>query len=887
MITMATTTRPGDAGARLLRVLTVAAMTLMASLASTPVANAALDITDASASISATAAGSHADVAFSVSFGRDPVTGSPYENVRRLGIALPPGMAANARDTPTCSQADFMTFPTPSCPAASQVGTGVLREPNPDGDPAGPILEDGLRIYNVEPPPGEPARLGVAIDLPGLTLAGSFVDVRVRDDSDFGITSTVTALAQAREVLGLDMTLWGVPADHGVPTAPKPFMVNPTDCGPAASIAISADSYADPGTFDHVQVPLPAFTECQAVPFEPSISVQPDSRQPDVPTGLAVELSVPQSDDPKGRYSSALKDARVVLPEGMSLSPSAADGLRACSDAQLDMASGEDASCPLASKIGTVRLETPLLRAPLTGSIFVGEQKVDDPYRVFVVANGLDTTLKLEGSIAADPETGRLTATFGNNPKVPFSRLSLKFKGGPRAPLANPPTCGVKAVTAHLDAWSERHATPSDSFVIDCPGLGAFTPSLQAGTVSPVAAGFSPFVLRIDRADREQYLSGVSLDLPEGLLAKLGGVPPCADKAAATGACPSESRVGTATIGAGPGSSPFFLNGGVFLTGPYKGAPYGLAVVVRAIAGPYDLGTVVVRQALHVDSEDAHVTVVSDPLPTILKGIPLRLRSIDVDIDRPGFTVNPTSCAPARIDGTLTSTGGAGAAVSSRFQVGDCAALPFAPKLALRLTGKAQRAPGRHPGLRAVLTQPAGQANLEAVKVKLPKSVALDPENANALCSYEDGLRATCGEDSRIGTATAYSPLLSRPLAGPVHFVQGIRFDRETGERIRTLPTLLLKLRGEVAIDLRARSSAPAGRLVATFSAIPDTPVSKFSLRLRPGDGGILAVTGERSLCSARQAAFVQTDGQNGKQRDFLARIKTPCSKAKGRRSGR
>jgi hypothetical protein len=311
----------------------------------------------------------------------------------------------------------------------------------------------------------------------------------------------------------------------------------------------------------------------------------------------------------------------------------------------------------------------------------------------------------------------------------------------------------------------------------------------------------------------------------------------------------------------------------------------GLSFVVPAVVGPYDLGTVVVRAGISIDPSDASVSVDSDPFPTILEGVPLRLRSINVDVDRPGFMMTPTSCAEKRIGGSLQSTEGAVHGVGSRFQVGGCRALGFTPKLALSLTGKRQTAAGRHPGLRAVMRQPADQAAMKAVKVTLPKSVALDPGNANGLCGYEAGLNADCPASSVIGRATAHTPILDRPLTGPVHFVQGVRFDPKTGARIRTLPTLLVKLRGQVAIDLRATSSVRNGRLVSTFPAIPDAPVSRFDMSLNAGSGGILVVTGDRSLCRARRhTADVETDGQNGKRADYRAAVKTPCTGKKKRR---
>jgi hypothetical protein len=497
--------------------------------------------------------------------------------------------------------------------------------------------------------------------------------------------------------------------------------------------------------------------------------------------------------------------------------------------------------------------------------------------------------IKLAGKVDPDPTTGQLVTTFANNPQLPFTSFTLRFKGGPTAPLMNPADCGTYQVTTALTPWSGGPvATPSTPFDIACPGVSGFAPAFNAGTTNPTGGAFSPFAVRIDRRDGQEFINGVSLDLPKGLLAKLKGVPLCPETQAAAGTCGIESRVGTATVGAGPGSQPYYLQGTVALTEGYKGAPYGLSVAVPAVAGPYNLGMVVVRQAIHIDPIDAHITVLSDPLPTILQGIPLRLRSINVDIDRPGFTLNPTSCAPKAIRGMLTSTAGSTSQVSQRFQVGDCQALPLKPRLALRLTGRNQMAPGSHPGLRAVLTQGGAQANLNRVAVQLPLSLALDPDNARSLCEFADGLRVQCPSSSIIGRARAITPVLDRPLTGPVYFVKGVRIDKKTGRQIRTLPTLLIPLRGQVAIDLRARSSVVDDKLVNTFEAIPDAPVSRFELTLRGGKGGILVVTSGRSVCrSGKQVADVDIDGQNRRRADQAIHVKTPCAAAKRTSRGR
>ena len=552
-----------------------------------------------------------------------------------------------------------------------------------------------------------------------------------------------------------------------------------------------------------------------------------------------------------------------------------------------------------------------MLPNPLRGGVYVAQQ-ANNPFNsllaIYVTAEdpASGVLVKLAGHIVADPVTGQLQTTFSNNPQLPFTDFKLDFFGGPHAALATPGSCGTFSTTSSLSPWSATGTVgSSDPFSIGSGCVSGFAPSLTAGTQNAQAGAYSPFVLSFSRSDTDQNLSGLAVKLPPGMLARLAGVQECSDTqlaaaAAKAGAqeqanpsCPAGSQVGTVTTGAGPGPSPFFLGGKAYLTGAYKGAPYGLAVVVPAVAGPYDLGTVVVRQALYVDPTTAQVTAVSDPFPTILQGIPLRLRRVDVDLNRPDFTVNPTSCNPMSITGILSSTSGLGATLSPRFQVGGCAALGFSPKLKMALTGKGKTSSGDHPTLTATLTQPFGQANIHAAKVALPLSLALDPNNSQHVCNYDvaqavHGGAVGCPASTVVGTATAVTPLLDHPLTGKVYLVQGIRFGKN-GQRIRTLPSLLLPLRGQIALDLRAQSSVNgAQQLVTTFSTIPDAPVSKFTLNITGGRKGLLVITGRgQTICGSPQVANSQFGAQSGKintQNDTLA---TPCGKAASTRAHR
>jgi hypothetical protein len=838
--------------------------------------------------------------------------------------------------------------PEAFCPPESVVGFALLTLP---ASPAGSVQTTPSVVFNMEPSPGAAASFGFqyagsqAFLDATLRADGEYaVSIRVRDAVNavpvLGVRVALWGVpADPRHDVQRCILLFPIRVDTkpprcdglgggqpGTPRGPNPFPASlprkafltlPTACTPpgvgletrmhleswdpasppadASFVSHLPPGYGlDPATWDpSTWGPPQGPTGCDRLPFEPSFSAQPDSSLPDSPTGLKVNLEFPQEglDDPEGLATAHLRTARVTLPEGMTINPSGANGLAACTNEQVGFNSVTPVHCPEASKIATVTATTPVLEETLSGAVYVGSQLSDDPesgdmFRIILVLENAERGIfvKLLGNVRANAQTGRLETTFAGNPQLPVSTLSLQFKDGPRAPLAMPPDCGTRTVDASFSSWAGHVVRRTDSFNIACtPDMGLFAPSFQAGTMNPTGGAFSPFAVRINRADRQQYISGLTIEMPPGLIGKLKDIPLCPDAQANAGACGIESRIGTATVGAGPGANPFFIDGSVSLTGPYKGAPFGLSTAVRVIAGPFDLGMVVVRQAIHVDPVDAHITVVSDPLPVIVKGVPVRLRSINVDINRPGFTINPTSCGPKQIRATMVSTSGAIHQATQHFQVGDCQALPLRPRLRMRLTGRKQLRDKGHPGVRAVLTQGPGQANLKKVAVKLPLSLALDPNRAqsDALCEFADGLRVNCPRSSIIGRARAFTPVLNRPLTGPVYFVKNVRVHPRTGNLIRTLPTLLIPLKGEVDIHLRAQSDTQRGKLVNTFSAVPDAPVSRFELVLRGGRRGILIVND--NPCRRSRIADVQMDGQNGKRADRAVKIRMPCGKKRKR----
>jgi len=911
-----------------------------------------------------TVAGGHPD-AVEVSF-RIPSEPTP-ELIKSTFVDSPAGFTGNVAVTGRCE--------------VGELATGTSEGACPDGSAVGEIdfksftTSKLLPLYNMVPERGYPAQFGFRVEN---SIVLMYPRLRPRT-GDYGITVASPGIGELglREI---KVVLYGVPSQRvnplgGPPVGgpPLPFLANPVDCLVSEPVTnMFADAWAYPGqtlpsgaadfgfpdlsdpTWKTASMVAPAGTDCDAAglvaQFDPSFDMRPTTgtgtSQADAPSGYTVDLKFPQAaNDPTDSSSPAdpsvpsappLKDATVTLPEGVSVSPSAADGLDGCTDTgpgdQVRYDNTDPAACPNASKIGSVVATSPLLAErdaatdevigaeALGGSVYVISPHPGDLdpnggrdglFRLLLEVDSrkLGVNVKIPGVVTADKNTGRLTARFEDNPQLPAKTLRLTFKPGPRAALANPATCTTATTSGVFTPWSRGgtrddgvqvpgtpDATSSSSFDVSWDGQGAgcpatlpFAPGLDAGLVDAQGGGSSPFVFDLTRGDRQDVIDGLDVSLPNGLLGAVKNVELCTDAAADAGSCPAASRVGSATVAAGPGSNPFYLRDQpVSLTGPYKGAPYGLAVAVHAAAGPFDLGTVVVRQALHVDPTTAKVTVKSDPLPTIRDGVPFRVRRVHVVTDRPGFMRSPTSCEAKTIATSVSSAGGQTANLSAPLQATGCSKLAFKPKLKLALTGKSQIRTGKHPGLKATVTQRSGEAGIQKAEVRLPKSLALDPSNAQALCEFADGtkddLENRCPKGSIVGRAKATSPLLKKPLAGNVYFVKNVRIDKKTGNAIRTLPMIIVALRGEIAINLRGVSSTTnSGKLVNTFANVPDAPVSSFNLNINGGNTGILAVTrtrqGKINLCAGRHIAEADIDGHNGRRNDLDISMKTPCSK--------
>jgi hypothetical protein len=684
--------------------------------------------------------------------------------------------------------------------------------------------------------------------------------------------------------------------------APVAFFTNPAACAgePLVSSA-HMDSWQEPGRFNTDGAPdfsdpnwaggtseAPPVTGCNLLRFEPSLSVQPETTAADSPTGLGFELKVPQSEEPGGLGTPPLRDAAVKLPAGLTVNPSAATGLGACSEAQIGLGSPDAPTCPESSKVGTVEVNTPALAGTLVGSIYLAAQN-ENPFHTllagYIVIDDPTTgvVVKIPGNLTPDPVTGQITGVFKENPQFPVGDLKLHFFGGPRGNLATPNACGVFTTTSDLMPWSAPDsgpdATPSDSFPINTGCGNAFNPSFTAGSVQPQAGAYSPFTLSLSRNDGEQNFAGVTVTLPPGLLGKIAGIPLCPDANANAGTCPEASLVGSVLAGAGVGPNPLFVGGKAYFTGPYNGGPYGLVVEVPAVAGPFNLGTVVVRQSLRIDPHTAQVTDVSDPFPTILDGIPLRVRRVDVTLDRPGFTFNPTNCTPMALTGTVTSTQGASANVSSRFQAGGCRELPFKPSFVVSTQASTSKKNGASLDVKVGYPQ-GSQANIRSVAVTLPKALPSRLTTIQQACPEATFNQnpASCPAGSNVGVATAHTPVLANPVVGPAYLVShgGAAF-----------PDLVLILQGEgVKLELVGSINIKKQVTSSAFNSVPDAPISSFELQLPEGPhsglAAVLPAKAKGNLCGTSLVMPTTLTGQNGavvKQSTKIA--VTGCGKVK------
>jgi hypothetical protein len=840
----------------------------------------------------------------------------PVEEARDVVVDLPQGFVGDPQVVHKCSE---VAADRSVCPPDTQIGVaradlfGANEHPalqEYEGAPSSSGHDFVEPIYNVVPPKGVAAEFMFDVTAP------IYLKVTVSHETNYAVRVTVSGIPRAGSVTGVTATFFGDPANdpdfynRSIGAESQAFLLNPVNCaaGPLTTRA-STDSWQHPGSYlpngspnladpnwkSTTTISYPALTGCNLLEFDPSVAFTPDNTRADEPTGMNVDLRVPQASNVFPAFATPeLKDATVSLPEGVSISPSAADGLAGCGDAQLAAESSEPGSCPQASVLGTAKIVTPLLEGPLEGQVFLGTPHCDpctnadaadgNMYRIFLEASGDGVRIKKEGRIYANPSTGQLTTKFEENPALPFSDLELHFKGGLRAPLATPLKCGPVSTTSDLVPWSSPitpDANPISVFSADwdghggaCPAVLPFSPSFSAGTSNPNAGQFSPLTLTFGREDREQDLGAIQVKTPPGLLGTLRGVPLCGEPQASLGTCSAASQIGSMTVAAGPGSHPFYERGEIYLTGPYKGAPFGLSIVVPTAAGPFNLGNVVVRARIDVDPHTTALTVTSDPFPQVLDGILLRLRTANVTIDRPGFIFNPTSCAQLKIEATVSGAQGAQAQVSVPFAVAGCPGLHFGPSFKVSTSGKTSRLNGA--SLDAKVIYPTGaQSNIRTVKVDLPKQLPSRLTTLQKACIAAQFAvnPAGCPAASVIGIVRASTPLLPVMLTGPAYFVS------HGGE---AFPSLEVVLQGYgVRVDLVAATFiSRQGITSSTFKSIPDVPVSSFELYLPEGRYSALAANGD--LCTQKllmPTLFTAQDGAVLKQSTKIT--VTGCPKVK------
>jgi hypothetical protein len=862
---------------------------------------------------------------------------------RNLHFPLPPGLVGNATAVPQCVPSTFLRqdpFPINACPENTSVGVSSVTVY--DAGVLG-MLREAVPVFNLVPAPGEPARFGfmavgtpVVIDTSVDPDHGYRITASVHNITQVAefLSSTLTLWGTPGDprhdaARGWDCGYFA----HPSPCEPQPvasehaFLREPVQCADPLDFGVSAEPWNVPigSQVDTASFGEPPLLGCNRVPFDPSISSAATSRLAQNPSGLDFNLTMPNAGllNKEAIAEGQPKRVEVTLPEGMSINPSEGEGLVGCTEAEYDRETAESRAgegCPDASKVGSVEISTPLLEEQARGALYVAKP-YDNPtgslIALYMVAKIPDRgiLIKQAGKVDGDARTGKLTTTFDGLPQLPFSSFKLHFREGGRAPLVTPPACGSYDVTARFTPWSAQDpsnpapaevVTRTSSFPVErgtdggaCPAGGTppFNPHLDAGTLNNSAASYSPFYLRLTRTDGEQEFTHFSIKLPPGVVAKLAGVSFCPDAAIAaakarTGphggqeeleapSCPAASEIGHTLVGAGVGSILTYVPGKVYLAGPYHGSPLSIVAITAAKVGPFDLGTVVVREALRINPETAEVFVDatgSDPIPHIIQGIPVHARDIRVYVDRPNFVLNPSSCEPTSTASTVLGSGldfGSEAddnpiTVTSRFQAADCASLGFKPRLSLRLKGKTERS--GNPALHAVLRPRVGNANASRISVALPHSEFLDQGHIRTICTRVQfnagaGNGAECPRGSIYGHAKAWTPLFSEPLEGPI-------FLRSSEH---PLPDLVLALHGLVDIDAVGRIDSVNGGIRNTFDFVPDAPITKVVVNLQGGKKSLLE--NSTDICRGLHKATVKMEGHNGRRHNLRTPLKASCGK--------
>jgi hypothetical protein len=766
-----------------------------------------------------------------------------------------PGLAGSPVATPICSRVDFEIT---DCPADTQVGLFSTQ------------LADGsvevLEVFNVQPAPGQLAAMAFKF------VWQTELEMRIRPD-DFGITLATQNLVEL-PLEKAHVEIWGVPADHNgaPPSLRAPFMTMPTDCSPLAmkfytrSWQVGAPVVSEDGESQ-------PFTSCQDLRFEPSLDLQLTNPKPDSPTGASIDINLPDHTGPDERVNSNLKEAKIDLPPGFTVSPASVEGREFCDESQFGLGSSAAVSCPFHSRIGSLKMSTSQLADDLEGSIYLGRERPGERFPLFVSVSAPGVGFKTVAKLVTDPQTGQLSITLKELPRFSIEQISMDLDGGPRALLATPLTCGTPAARAHFVPYSGGAAVDSSTPVgvnSSC-GNTPFAIGMTAGSTQLSAGHNTDFSVTLIRQEGEQLLKRYSTALPLGLSPNLAAVDLCRTAAAATGGCPDSSKIGTAVAEVGSGPIPAKLPGTVYLTEAYEGAPFGVAMEFKAAIGPYDLGTLNLQGTIRIDPHTGQATI-SQLLPTIFEGVPLRFRTIGVDLSRPGFMVNPTSCDPQQVSSTITSVDGRTISPSVPFNVNGCDSLGFRPKFSAALNRKGAHA--KKPELSFVVSVPKGQANVDRVKVKFAKALKFHNAALKEICARGDAAEDRCRPGARVGTAVANSPLLKQPLRGPLYIVQ---------PKGGSFPDLWGNIESSgVKLQLRSESVGKKSNLTTEMVELPDLPLGTFTMRI---DGGVTKdsfFTVDEDPCGTPGAltTAAELESQSGTTRTANVQMKADCSKS-------
>jgi hypothetical protein len=865
--------------------------------------------------------------------------------LKDLQVKLPVGLVGdtNPDAIPQCSDRDFTTIEpngnTNGCPNDTAIGVAVVSINEPVSFRA---THRVVPVFSLAPAPGEPARFGFEVVKVTVVL-----DTSVLTGGDYSVVASVKNASQGAQVLGSQLSLWGEPGDEShdqsrgwsclingenaslenvthsgcapAPRLTKAFLSLPTSCAAAWKSTVLADSWLEPGArqadgsadesdprWKGADRPSngPHQEGCDALPFAPSIGVEPETHAASSPSGLTVDVHEPQTSTLElgGLAASAVKETIVSLPEGVLLSPSAANGLEGCSTGlagytgktefepgtptntftrQLPSPLEPGANfCPNGSKVGVVHIKTPDLPNEIEGGVYLAEQNANpfgSLFAMYIIAQDpvSSVTVKLAGEVSLNSSTGQITTSFKNTPQLPFEDLKLELFGGPRASISTPSLCGNYTTNATFVPWSGNPAvSESSTFAITSGADGSgcsnplpLTAGLSAGSTNKQAGAFTPFELTLSHRDGDQAPNSLSVHLPPGLAAMLSSVELCPEPQASSGDCPAGSLIGHASATAGLGSQPFTETGGkVFITGPYNGAPFGLTIVIPTTAGPFDFGNVVTRSSLLVDRNTAAVTI-NSVLPTMVNtatyqtGVPVQLKQIHVVVDRPEFQFNPTNCNPMSIEAKLGGSQGGSASASTPFQVANCTSLPFKPTLTASTKGNASKANGAALVIK-VLSSP-GQANIAKTKLVLPVTLPSRLTTIQKACldTVFEANPAGCAEGSNIGYATVYTPVLREALSGPAYLVSH-------GNAAFPDVEFVLSNKEGIELILDGQTDIKKGVTTSTFNAVPDAPVSSFEAVLPEGPHSALTSNVPESkrfsLCGQKLVIPTTITGQNG-----------------------